>query len=92
MEMDVCWKEYFRDDARYADVINGIGGGGQQLVRGEDLQEVDSQTIVGRWFGILGKSSRVRIRDMVRKVAFGVNFAIIGFENQEMVDCESKKG
>lgn len=20
MEMDVCWKEYFRDDARYADV------------------------------------------------------------------------
>lgn len=86
MEMDVCWKEYFRDDARYADVINGIGCSGQQLVKGEDLQEVDSQTIVGRWFRILGKSSRVRIRDMVRKVAFGVNFAIIGFENQEMVD------
>ena len=21
MEMDVCWKEYFRDDARYADVF-----------------------------------------------------------------------
>ena len=35
MEMDVCWKEYFRDDARYADVINGIGCGGQQLVGGE---------------------------------------------------------
>lgn len=30
MEMDVCWKEYFRDDARYADVINGIGCAGQQ--------------------------------------------------------------
>ena len=28
MEMDVCWKEYFRDDARYADVINGIGDTG----------------------------------------------------------------
>ena len=28
MEMDVCWKEYFRDEARYADVINGIGCGG----------------------------------------------------------------
>ncbi len=31
MEMDVCWKEYFQDDARYADVINGIGCGGQRL-------------------------------------------------------------
>ena len=86
MEMDVCWKEYFRDEARYADVINGIGCAGQQLVRGEDLQEIDSQTILGRWFRVLGKSNRVRIRDMVRKVAFGVNFAIVGIENQEMVD------
>ncbi len=86
MEMDVCWKEYFRDDARYADVINGIGCGGQRLVEAKDLQEADSQTIVGRWFGGQGKSSRVRIRDMVRKVAFGVNFAIVGLENQEMVD------
>ena len=48
MEMDVCWKEYFRDDARYADVINGIGCGGQQLVEAKDLQEADSQ-IICRW-------------------------------------------
>ena len=86
MEMDVCWKEYFRDNARYADVINGIGCAGQQLVHAEDLQEADSQTIVGNWLRIPRKSSRVRIRDMVRKVAFGVNFAIVGFENQEKVD------
>ena len=32
MEKDVSWKEYFRDDERYADVINGIGCGGLQLV------------------------------------------------------------
>ena len=86
MEMDVCWKEYFRDDARYADVINGIGCGGQRLVEAKDLQEVDSQSLFGKWYKVFGKSGRVRIRDMVRKVAFGVNFAIIGFENQEMVD------
>ena len=51
MEMDVCWKEYFRDDARYADVINGIGCGGLQLVKSEDLQEVDSQAILERTTG-----------------------------------------
>ena len=86
MELDVCWKEYFRDDARYADLINGIGCSGQQLVQAKDLQEADSQTIFGKWYKVLGKGSKVRIRDMVRKVAFGVNFAIIGFENQDMVD------
>lgn len=86
MEMDVCWKEYFRDDARYADVINGIGCGGLQLVKSEDLQEVDSQTILGRWYRTLGKGEKIRIRDMVRKVAFGVNFALVGIENQERVD------
>ena len=82
MEMDVCWKEYFRDDARYADVINGIGCGGQQLVHAGDLQEMDTQ----KWYRGIGKTGKVPIRDMVRKVAFGVNFAIVGIENQEVVD------
>ncbi len=86
MELDVSWKEYFQDNERYADVINGIGCGGQQLVTEEDLQEADIQTILGRMFGLVGKKKRVRMRDVVRKVAFGVSFAIVGFENQEIVD------
>lgn len=86
MEMDVCWKEYFRDEARYADVINGLGCAGQQLVKGEDLQEADTQTLLGRWYRTLGKGEKVRIRDMLCKVAFGVNFAIVGIENQENID------
>ncbi len=59
MEMDVCWKEYFRDEARYADVINGLGCAGQQLVKGEDLQEADTQTLLGRWYRTLGKGEKV---------------------------------
>ena len=64
MEKDVSWKEYFRDNERYADVINGIGCGGQQVVTGEDLQEADSQTILGSLygghFGGFGKDRRYR--------------------------------
>ena len=86
MEKDVSWKEYFRDDERYADVINGIGCGGLQLVAGEDLQEAEPQTILGRMFGLAGRGKRMRTRDVVRKVAFGVSFAIVGLENQEIVD------
>lgn len=94
MELDVSWKTYFRDDERYADIINGVGCGGQQLVTKEDLQEADTQTFLGNLYrrrkGIGGRSAekpaRVRMRDMVRKAAFGVNFAIVGIENQELVD------
>jgi len=95
MEKDVSWKDFFRDDERYADVINGIGFGGRQLVKGVDLEEADTQTIFGglqeRSFGasITGgrrRMRRIRTRDMLRKVAFGVSFAMIGLENQELVD------
>lgn len=95
MEKDVSWKVYFQDDDRYADVINGIGFGGRQLVKGVDLEEADTQTVFGNLYSrpleaLTGEFRkqvrRIRTRDMLRKVAFGVNFAMIGLENQELVD------
>ncbi len=86
MKKDVSWKEYFQDDERYADVINGIGCDGLQLVAGENLQEADTQTILGKMYGLAGRGKRLHTRDAVRKVAFGVSFAIVGLENQELVD------
>ena len=73
MKKDVRWKSYFEDNRRYADVINGIGCNGRQFVKDTDLQEVDT-------------SERGKARDLLRKTAFGVNFALIGIENQETVD------
>lgn len=89
MAKDVTWKSYFLDDERYADIINGIGCGGKQLIAKDDLQELDTQT------GFLRKPQfirtirtkthrqNVKFRDMIRKAAFGINFAIIGIENQD---------
>ena len=67
------WNSFFEDNHRYADLINGIGCGGVQFVKDTDLMEADSTE----------KSKR---RDLLRKV--GVNFAIIGIENQEKNDYE----
>lgn len=92
MAKDVTWKSYFLYDERYADIINGIGCSGKQLIMKEDLQELDTQT------GFLRKPQFIRtirtktnrqkakFRDMIRKAAFGINFAIIGIENQETID------
>ena len=70
------------------DEINQVDSGGviTDNYTAEDLQEMDSQTILGKYYRRFGKNGRVHIRDMVRKVAFGVNFAIVGIESQEMVD------
>lgn len=92
MERDVGWKGYLSDDERYADVINGIACGGRQVVKKSDLQEMDTQTgfLHGPRFvwklSPRKRSGKVKIRDTVRKAAFGMNFAIIGIENQEMID------
>ncbi len=73
MVKDVGWKGFFSDDSRVADIINGVGCDGEQVVTEDDLQEADTQ-------------SQAMYRDCVRKVAFGVNFAIVGIENQETID------
>lgn len=74
MEKDIGWKVFFSDKRRYADIINGIGCGGVQFVNDTDLSDVDGQTRKGM------------SRDLLCRSAFGVNFALIGIENQESVD------
>ena len=75
MGKDVEWKSFFQDNHRYADIINGIGCSGVQFVKDTDLQEVDT-------------SSKKKSRDILRRVAFGMNFMIVGIENQEELDYE----
>ena len=86
MEKDVVQIKCMSDNGRYADLINGVVFGGRQVVHGDDLSEMDSQT--GFWRAFPGKIVRKagkKYRDLVRKVAMGVNFTIIGVENQDKV-------
>ena len=87
MQQDLLLKCYFSDNERYADLINGIGFGGKQVVKASDLTELDSQN--GHYEKeIVREGSSVKktkSRDLVRKTALGVNFAVVGIENQEQV-------
>ena len=81
MVKDVGWKGFLSDDERYADVINGIGCNGEQVVKKEDLQDLDTQTGFLRRPKFIHKmlNSRkgsIKIRDCLRKVAFGTNFEL----------------
>ena len=87
MKEDVLSKEFYSVEERYADLINGIGFQGRQVVKKEDLTELDTQTGIWKMPLARGKRKRgIKNRDLIRKTAFGINFAVIGIENQELID------
>ena len=99
MEHDLIAARYLSDNERFADLINGYGFGGEQIIAAEDLSEMDTRS--GLWQAEMkdgfasspseqsisrrGKKRKTKYRDLIRKAAFGINFAVIGIENQEEV-------
>lgn len=71
-QRDYCFKRYFSDEARFADLINGILGEGQQLISPENLTDMDSQ--VGHRKPEPDASDsleRIKYRDLLKKAACG---------------------
>jgi len=83
MEEDLTAKNCLSMDERYADLVNALLLEGEQVISASDLQELDSQ----QW-GRQGKKKtkyRQMYRDLIKKTAFGINFSLIGVENQKLV-------
>ena len=81
---DIALARYFEDPGRYADLINGYVFGGEQVVRAKDVVEKDTRaTGVAR----RGKkrSEMQKYRDIIRRVALGAEFVLIGLEHQDEV-------
>lgn len=84
MERDLLLKRYLCDNERFADLLNGFVG--EQLVLPESLTELDTQT--GMFSALrdrFGRNKRQGYRDLLKKAAFGINFLVVGIENQESV-------
>ena len=71
MKQDLLAKRYYSDNRRFADLINGIVCNGIQVVKQEDLSEMDTETSQGKR------------RDLVRKAVFGVNFAVLDWKTRK---------
>ncbi|MBP3701028.1 MAG: hypothetical protein J6I64_04000 [Lachnospiraceae bacterium] len=89
-QSDICLKRYLCNEERFADLINGIVGEGEQLISAEDLTDMDSQigysTVSSKQDQYTGqgkKKTSQGYRDLLKKAAFGVNFVVIGIEHQE---------
>lgn len=81
---DVVFKEFWRQNERFADLFNTVVFKGKEVIRPENLSEIDtdvSGTIEMKDY----KETLTRTRDIVKKTAYGMEFVVVGVENQEEV-------
>ena len=81
---DIILSQYFEDNCRYADLINGFVFEGSQVIGENDI--MDGNPVMT---GFLSKVKSFipiqKYRDTVRKIVFGMNFIVLGLEHQNNI-------
>ena len=78
---DTALKNFWRDNQHFADLFNAVLFNGKEVLKAEDLKEVDTDVSSIVKFNKHIETVK-RILDVVRKTAYGVDFIIWGLENQ----------
>ena len=85
---DIALKEYWRDEAHFADLYNAVLFGGKQVILPQDLTEGDAEVSHVLEHGKVIANIKA-FRDIIKIVKHskkhGVTLAILGIENQELV-------
>ena len=81
---DIVLKEFWKDNARFADLFNAALFNGEQKLHPEDLVEADVDLSSVLKFN--GHREPIQcLRGVVKKTAYGVDFVIWGIENQQKI-------
>lgn len=84
VKADTVLKDFWRDNARFADLFNATLFNGEQVIRPEELEESD--TDISSILKFNGYAETVqKILDVVKKSVHGIDFVILGLENQQRV-------
>lgn len=81
---DVIFKEFWRDNERFADLFNVVVFGGKEVIKSEMLQEMDTD-VSGAIQMKDYKETLTRMRDVIKKTAYGVEFVVLGIESQKYI-------
>lgn len=81
---DVILKKFWRDNDRFADLFNATLFNGEMVVDPNDLMETNAN--VSSVLKVNGHVETLeKVLDVVKKTAYGVEFIILGLENQENI-------
>lgn len=84
LKTDTVLKNFWRDNARFADLFNAVLFHGDHVIKPETLKEADTDFSAILKFNEHTETLQ-KILDVVKKSAFGVDFMILGLENQQHV-------
>lgn len=76
MEKDLVDYTYLSDNLRYADLLNGVLFGGEEVISPEKLQGGDTKLVLSS-----EKKKKGRYRDVIKKYEGDVSYAVLGVEN-----------
>ena len=84
IKTDLILKKFWKDNDHFADLFNACLFEGKQVLKPEDLTEVDSD-----FSSLVHLNSHAetiqKVLDVVKKTAYGVDFVILGIENQQKI-------
>ena len=84
VKKDSAFKEFWRDNERFADLFNGAVFGGRKVICAESLHEMDTDVSGAIRLGAQDESLERR-RDMIKKFAAGMEFVLLGVESQQHI-------
>ena len=81
---DIIFKDFWRNNERFADLFNVVVFGGKEVIKPEALHEMDTDVS-----GVIQlkdyKETLSRTRDVIKKTAYGVEFVVLGIESQQHI-------
>ena len=85
---DIVLKNYWNNNEQFADLFNAVLFDGEQIIRSDELEDVDTEesTIIeNKKYAESMKASRDNIKIRKKSTVFGVEFVMLGLENQEHI-------
>ena len=85
---DIIEKDYWRNNAQFADLFNAVLFNGRPVIQADSLEEIDteeSSVMENKEYSESVKESRDILKVSKQLVDSGVQFSILGIENQELV-------
>lgn len=88
LKPDTVLKNYWNDNAQFADIFNAVLFDGKQVIKPEELEDADteeSSVLEHKEYAESLKASRDTIKVSKKSTAYGVEFVMLGLESQEHI-------
>lgn len=88
LKPDVVLKNYWNDNEQFADLFNAVLFAGRQVIQPEELADMDteeSNILEHRNYAESMKAARDNVKIAKKSSVYGVQFVLLGVENQEHI-------